>query len=270
MTATADTPARGLPVVGDAGYAAIDPRGTTMTNTPPPAGWYPDGQGATRWWDGQQWTEETQASPTSPAAPQQRSGLGAKLADAGRNLVTRTDPSTRGDVLWSAVGKPLTQLGAGRYTLTPEYLYFESGTLRTNAQQIRTHEIHDVDAKQSMAQKARGLGTITLWADRSGGREEVKLEDIPNFREGVNAINDAAFKAREGLRVREQTSHVNYQGTPFPQAVPPAAAVPASPAAPSSAASDLNTELERLAGFHQSGILTDEEFTAAKRKLLGL
>lgn len=238
-----------------------------MTNTPPPpAGWYPDAQGTTRWWDGQQWTEQTQAAPTAPATPQ-RSGLGSKLADAGRNLVTRTDPAARADVLWSAVGKPITQIGGGRYTLTPEYLHFESGTLRTNAQQIRTHEIHDVDAKQSMAQKARGLGTITLWADRSGGREEVKLEDIPNFREGVNAINDAAFKAREGLRVREQTSHVNYQGTPFPQAAPSA---PVAPAAAAPAASDLNAELERLAGFHQSGVLTDEEFTAAKRKLLGL
>ncbi|MBA8988955.1 hypothetical protein FHW23_000187 [Curtobacterium pusillum] len=239
-----------------------------MTNTaPPPAGWYPDSQGTTRWWDGQQWTEQTQAAPDPAAAPAQRSGLGSKLADAGRNLVTRTDPAARADVIWSAVGKPITQIGGGRYTLTPEYLHFESGTLRTNAQQIRTHEIHDVDAKQSMAQKARGLGTIILWADRSGGREEVRLEDIPNFREGVNAINDAAFKAREGLRVRQQTSHVNYQGTPFPTSAP--AAPVASPSAPS-AASDLNAELERLAGFHQSGVLTDEEFSAAKRKLLGL
>ena len=240
-----------------------------MTNTPPPpAGWYPDAQGTTRWWDGQQWTEQTQPAAASTSPAPQRSGLGSKLADAGRNLVTRTDPSARADVLWSAVGKPITQIGGGRYTLTPEYLHFESGTLRTNAQQIRTHEIHDVDAKQSMAQKARGLGTITLWADRSGGREEVKLEDIPNFREGVNAINDAAFKAREGLRVRQQTSHVNYQGTPFPTAAAPAAAP--GPSASTSAASDLNAELERLAGFHQSGVLTDEEFSAAKRKLLGL
>lgn len=241
-----------------------------MTNIPPPAGWYPDAQGATRWWDGQQRTEQTQAQP-APTAP--RAGFGAKIADAGRNLVTRTDPTARADVLWSAVGKPITQIGGGRYTLTPEYLHFESGTLRTNAQQIRTHEIHDVDAKQSMAQKARGLGTITLWADRSGGREQVTLEDIPNFREGVNAINDAAWKAREGLRVREQTSHVNYQGSPF-AAAPAAPAAPAASAAPAAAApspaSDLNAELARLAGFHQSGILTDEEFTAAKRKLLGL
>lgn len=206
----------------------------------------------------------------SPTTPPQRSGLGSRLADAGRNLVTRTDPSARADVLWSAVGKPITQIGGGRYTLTPEYLHFESGTLRTNAQQIRTHEIHDVDAKQSMAQKARGLGTITLWADRSSGRERVLLEDIPNFREGVNAINDAAFKAREGLRVRQQTSHVNYQGTSFPPSAPAAPVAAPAQSAPVSAASDLNAELERLAGFHQSGVLTDEEFTAAKRKLLGL
>jgi len=193
-------------------------------------------------------------------------GFGAKLADAGRAMVTR-EVQNHDDAVWSAVGKPLTGIGGGRYTLTPDYLYFESGTIRTNAQQIRTHEIFDVDAKPSMAQRARGVGTVTLHAKRADGSTEVVvLEDIPNFREGVTVLNDTAHRAREALRVRETTQHVNYQGSPFP-AAPPA---PAAPAAASSPASDLNAELERLAGFHQSGILTDEEFTAAKRKLLGL
>lgn len=227
-----------------------------MTNTPP--GFYPDMQGTSRWWDGQQWTERVQEQPA-------RTGIGARLADAGRSMVAKSDPSTRPDTVWSAVGKPLTGLGSGRYALTPEYLYFEQGTLRTDAQQIRVHEIFDVDARQSMTQKARGLGTITLHAQRSdGSREAVFLEDIPNFREGVAAINEASHTARESLRQRQNTQHVNYQGNPFPgaaQAATPAAATPAS---------DLNAELERLVGFHQSGILTDEEFTAAKRKLLGL
>lgn len=37
-----------------------------------PPGWYPDGQGGQRWWDGTQWTEHTQppASPEPPAAPE--------------------------------------------------------------------------------------------------------------------------------------------------------------------------------------------------------
>lgn len=231
-----------------------------MTNTPPPAGFYPDAQGTNRWWDGQQWTEQVQEKTA-------RAGFGARLADAGRSMVAKADPSERPDALWSAVGKPLTGIGGGRYALTSEYLYFESGTLRTNAQQIRVHEIFDVDARQSMAQKARSLGTITLHAQRSdGSREAVFLEDVPNFREGVTAINNVSHEAREALRRRENTQHVNYQGTPFPNAAPVAA--PAAPAP--SPASDLNAELERLAGFHQSGILTDEEFTAAKRKLLGL
>ena len=45
-------------------------------STPP--GWYPDGQGGQRWWDGTQWTEHTQpgpgqggaAAPQAPQAPQ--------------------------------------------------------------------------------------------------------------------------------------------------------------------------------------------------------
>jgi hypothetical protein len=36
------------------------------------------------------------------------------------------------------------------------------------------------------------------------------------------------------------------------------------------AAGDTTAELERLASLHQSGALTDDEFAAAKAKLLGI
>jgi Short C-terminal domain len=48
-------------------------------------------------------------------------------------------------------------------------------------------------------------------------------------------------------------------------AAAPAYAPPAAPAAP---AGDLTAELQKLASLKQAGILTDEEFAAAKAKLL--
>ena len=45
-----------------------------------------------------------------------------------------------------------------------------------------------------------------------------------------------------------------------------AEAVAAAPAAPPK---DVTTELQKLADMHKSGVLTDEEFAAAKKKLLG-
>ena len=49
-----------------------------------------------------------------------------------------------------------------------------------------------------------------------------------------------------------------------------AEAVAAAPAAPAAAPTkDVTAELQKLADMHKSGVLSDEEFTAAKKKLLG-
>ena len=56
-------------------------------STPP--GWYPDGQGGQRWWDGSQWTEHTQppagdapADPVAPAEPAEPAAPEAPAAPA--------------------------------------------------------------------------------------------------------------------------------------------------------------------------------------------
>ena len=49
-----------------------------------------------------------------------------------------------------------------------------------------------------------------------------------------------------------------------------AEAMAAAPAAPAAAPTkDVTAELQKLADMHKSGVLTDEEFAAAKKKLLG-
>jgi uncharacterized membrane protein YebE (DUF533 family) len=73
------------------------------------------------------------------------------------------------------------------------------------------------------------------------------------------ATAGVAYKA--GQR-RTQQNQYDDQAQAAP---PPAAPAPAAPAP-----ADSTAELERLAKLHESGALNDEEFAAAKSKLLGL
>jgi len=54
-----------------------------------------------------------------------------------------------------------------------------------------------------------------------------------------------------------------------PQQQPPAYQQPAPPPAPPAAAPSMLDQLNQLSTLHSQGALTDEEFTAAKAKLLG-
>jgi len=51
-------------------------------------------------------------------------------------------------------------------------------------------------------------------------------------------------------------------------APPPPAAAPAAPAEPAQA--DYTDELEQIAKLHEQGILTDDEFAAKKKEILGI
>lgn len=79
---------------------------------------------------------------------------------------------------------------------------------------------------------------------------------------GAAALGTVAYQS--GKR-HEQQAEVNDQA----QAAYAATQAPAAAAAPA-AAGDTTAELERLASLHQSGALTDDEFAAAKAKLLGI
>jgi hypothetical protein len=63
----------------------------------------------------------------------------------------------------------------------------------------------------------------------------------------------------------DRISQLEQQPAPQQQAPPPQAPPPAAPAAGPSMAD----QLQQLAALHQQGMLTDEEFAAAKAKMLG-
>ena len=56
-----------------------------MATTPP--GWYDDGRGALRWWDGAQWTEHVQTPDPEPETPQNTVGQPARSDDAMDTLL---------------------------------------------------------------------------------------------------------------------------------------------------------------------------------------
>jgi hypothetical protein len=85
------------------------------------------------------------------------------------------------------------------------------------------------------------------------------LGSITIFTSGNKAIIKNVDKTRartfaEGVRARTATK------PPAPQVAPPAPR----------ATHDLTGELEKLGNLRERGLLSDEEFTAAKRKLLGV
>lgn len=75
-------------------------------------------------------------------------------------------------------------------------------------------------------------------------------------RQDANAAQEADQDARLSDLEQQQTQQ---------QAAP----VPTQRAAEPSAKSPMMEQLDQLAGLHKQGVLTDEEFTAAKAKILG-
>jgi hypothetical protein len=228
-----------------------------------PAGWYdnPSGEGNLRYWDGSHWTDHYHEKG-APAPGLQRATTDVPATRQVPDDVGEWDP----DVVWAARGKPLTGIGAGRYKLTRFYLFFEKGTLRTNAQQVPVASLTDIDVRQSMSQKARGVGDIVVHIQRATGVEVVTLEDIPNFREGQLALNEVSAAARAHVRTAQNTTTVNYQGAPpFAVSHPPKASAPEQPVLP---AVDYVAQLEQLGRLRDAGVLTDEEFQAKKAEIL--
>ncbi|VXB74116.1 SHOCT domain-containing protein [Pseudoclavibacter sp. 8L] len=211
---------------------------------------------------------EAQAAPSSTPAPSRAAAALKKLRTAtGNSSATGAgfgegDDVTSDDLLWEGNSKTITGVGGGRYKLTRYYLHFEKGVLSTKGQQIAIEKITDVDHKQSLPQKARGVSDLHLHADDLS--ETAILESITDARDVQQLINEAARARRHELQRRSrQLAHPIYTQQTTPPVTPP---TPAS----STVAPGLIEKLQQLADLHAAGALTAEEFTAAKKQALGL
>ncbi|MBF6101078.1 SHOCT domain-containing protein [Nocardia cyriacigeorgica] len=94
------------------------------------------------------------------------------------------------------------------------------------------------------------LGTVARTAVISG-----------TARATANAVDRRAQR-----RAAESAAYAAQQQAPPPPPPPPPA--PAAPAPAAGGAEDLVAKLQQLGQLHDSGVLSDEEFAAAKRQLL--
>ena len=82
------------------------------------------------------------------------------------------------------------------------------------------------------------------------------------------AVVAGTATAVSGRIARRQARKFDEQAEaePAPQAAPPEA----GPAEAASPEDDLTAKLQQLAALHSQGVLSDEEFSAAKAKVLGI
>ena len=85
---------------------------------------------------------------------------------------------------------------------------------------------------------------------------------------GKSAARRQAQDAEQDQRISDLEQQQAYQPPPSYQQPPPYQEAPSPPAAPEQSSPMLD-QLNQLAALHQQGVLTDEEFTAAKAKLFG-
>jgi hypothetical protein len=108
---------------------------------------------------------------------------------------------------------------------------------------------------RTMGRTAVVAGTATAVSGGMQRRSANKQQDAYE----QDAANQAAFESQAQLD--EMQAQMNsMQAQPAAPAAQPAAAAPAD---------DTMAQLKQLADMKQSGLLTDDEFAAAKAKLLG-
>jgi hypothetical protein len=236
---------------------------------PPPEGWLPP-EG---WVPPEDWPEAPAGwnflVPVEPAGK----GIAGTLIESVRtargqstitaNAAANTVGKVATEVLWEGASSQLTGIGGGRYRLTRHHLYFESGILRTDSQQIPVEYIADVDVSQTMMQKGRGVSNVHVHLHRPNGVAEVVLMENLTDGKGVQGVINEAVRARKLESMREATTHTYLGGQP-PQV--PTIATPLQSVEETKP--DVIEQLTRLGELHKAGVLTQEEFESKKADLL--
>ncbi len=115
-----------------------------------------------------------------------------------------------------------------------------------------------------MMRRRRGVGLLGVAAVAGTAAYAGKKSAEGAAREQAEQEQIAELQAQQAAMAQQMAA----QQAPPPAYAPPAPAAPA-PAAPApTGGGDLTSQLQQLAALHTAGVLSDDEFAAAKQKLL--
>lgn len=128
-----------------------------------------------------------------------------------------------------------------QHVITNERIIHRTGLISKKGTEIPLEVINDVAFKQSMIERVFGSGDLLI--ESAGTHGQSAYTDIPN----PERVQKLIYEARE-TRMSDMRSGGGSSPAPGANAV---------------------SQLETLSRLHDEGKLTDEEFEAQKRKLLG-
>ena len=142
------------------------------------------------------------------------------------------------------VARGLTSWWTSLHVITTERVIYRAGLISKQGKEIPLEVINDVAFKQSILERLFGTGDVVI--ESAGTHGQSQYRDIPDPEE----IQKTIYEAREG-----RMTAMRHGPAPAAQA----AAAMVTPA----------EQLDTLSRLHDQGKLTDEEFEAEKKKLLG-
>ncbi|GAB3257457.1 hypothetical protein GCM10027425_18520 [Alteromonas gracilis] len=302
-----------------------------------PAGWYPDGLGVTRYWDGSAWTDRTQDRDVPAPSVNKKDGTFSRLRKAAADRSTErreskeaelrkwaADKAAAGDLVTSgtfglssieiyaggyvrvASGEPLERPGPGsvrsqmaanlnggginsktRYEKLRSISFKGAGDASTGSAGLEGAVGPAVanllkGTKHVMKASAPGLAMAGI-AHIAGAENRTSYLTITTERQiytlSNQVPNSMGLKTPKkshvdvGLALQAAGEAVLGSREPSPPASSPSSAAtispsPAAGAAASASPMGLAERLRELAALHHEGVLSDEEFAAAKAKLL--
>lgn len=292
-------------------------------STQAPAGWYPDGQGNERFWDGNAWTEGIRAAAAMPPSPPEvgTNDLGAKRSSALSKLTASVKQSVAdrqtakteaqqqhlaneeaaGALVTSGVfGTSTVEIYQGGFVRvaagTESQNIAEKITKKTPYERLRSISYTPSEAEQAAASSPSALDGAVGSAVSSlfkGGKNLIKgtvpglavagvahVASTGSRRSFLTIVTDRAIhtlsnQIHNGYIKTTNKGHIEVAreieaagnvilGISDASVVPPVV----EGSNRSDAQPSLSERLRELAGLHAEGILTDEEFAAAKATLL--